>query len=191
MEKDQRMASVSFISTEKLISLLAEADPRKDLLVRVIDATRLSLETRSFQMVATIDLANEKVIGATSNETSTPIIVQKISRKSGKYFFDFFGQTREVNSLKELLAEGLLALENACPGTIEKLSQVKKNTKRIVSRLPSDLFDTPGLSEKYSQKLSDGWWFGTNNSAQETKAWLERACNCANVTWGKDFSTSV
>ena len=60
------MASVSFISTSKLTSLLAAADPQKALLVRVLNATRLSLETDTFQQVSIIDLAEEKVIPGNS-----------------------------------------------------------------------------------------------------------------------------
>ena len=102
-----------------------------------------------------------------------------------------FGETVDTYSLKDLLSAGLHALEKVKPGTLEKLSKVKKSTKRIVAKNPSDLFDTPGLSETYSQKLMDGWSYGTNNSAQETNAWLERACEAAGVKWGKDFSTSL
>lgn len=184
------MASVSFISTSKLTSLLAAADPQKALLVRVLNATRLSLETDTFQQVSIIDLAEEKVIPGNS-PIEIPAPAPKASRKSGKYQLVAFGETVDTYSLKDLLSAGLQALETAKPGTLEKLSKVKKSTKRIVAQSPSDLFDTPGLSETYSQKLMDGWWYGTNNSAQETNAWLERACEAAGVKWGKDFSTSL
>lgn len=184
------MAIVSFISTSKLASLLAAADPQKTLLVRVLNATRLSLETDSFQQVSIIDLAEEKVIPGNS-PIAISVTAPKTSRKSGKYQLIVFGETVDTHSLKDLLSAGLLALEKAKPGTLEKLSKVKKSTKRIVARNPSDLFDTPGLSGTYSQQLMAGWWYGTNNSALETKVWLERACECAGVKWGMDFSTSL
>lgn len=184
------MASVSFISTSKLVSLLASADPQKALRVRVLNATRLSLETDTFQQVSMIDLAEEKIIPGDS-PIEIPAPAPKLSRKSGKYQLIAFGETKDTYSLKDLLAEGLRALERAKPGTLEKLSLVKKSTKRIVAHNPEDLFDTAGLAETYGQKLVDGWWYGTNNSAQETNAWLERACESAGVKWGKDFSTSL
>jgi hypothetical protein len=184
------MASVSFISTSKLISLLAAADPQKALHVRVLNATRLSLETDAFQQVSIIDLAEEAVIPG-SSPIEVPVPAPKASRKSGKYHLVAFGDTVKTYSLKDLLSAGLQALEKAKPGTLEKLSNVKKSTKRIVAANPSDLFDTPGLSEPYSRKLVNGWWYGTNNSAQETNAWLKRACEAAGVKWGKDFSTSL
>jgi len=37
----------------------------------------------------------------------------------------------------------------------------------------------------------DGWWYGTNNSAGETNAWLERACSCSGLAWREDFKTSL
>lgn len=184
------MASVSFISTSKLTSLLAAADPQKVLRVRVLNETRLSLETDTFQQVSIIDLAEERILqGNTHIGVRAP--TPRASRKSGKYSLVAFEETVDAYSLKDLLSAGLLALEKARPGTLERLSKVKKSTKRIVAKTPSDLFDTPGLSETYSQKLQDGWWYGTNNSAKETNAWLECACEAAGVKWGKDFSTSL
>lgn len=184
------MASVSFISTSKLVSLLAAADPQKTLRVRVLDATRLSLETDTFQQVSIINLAEEKIIQG-DNPIDIPNAAPKASRKSGKYQLIAFGKTVETYSLKDLLSTGLKTLEEAKPGMLEKLSKVKKSTKRIVAKEASDLFDTPGLADTYSHELMDGWWYGTNNSAQETNSWLERACECAGVKWGKDFSTSL
>jgi hypothetical protein len=37
----------------------------------------------------------------------------------------------------------------------------------------------------------DGWWFGTNNSRDETIAWLKRGCELAGLSWGEDFSVAL
>ncbi len=118
---------------------------------------------------------------------STP---PQASRQTGKYLVDIRGQTIECTSLKHLLGEGLRALEKERPGTLDKLSHVKPRTKRIVARNPGDLFDQPELSAKYAERLSDSWWYGTNNSAAETNPWLERGCEMAGLRWGKDFTTT-
>jgi hypothetical protein len=60
-----------------------------------------------------------------------------------------------------------------------------------VARDPSHLFDKQHLSEDHSERLIDGWWYGTNNSASQTRAWLQRACSCAGLKWGDDFKTSL
>jgi hypothetical protein len=75
----------------------------------------------------------------------------------------------------ELLAESLKAIELSRPGTLEKLSHIKPKSKRIVSHVKKALFDSKHLSEGYGAKLLNGWWYGTNNSAQETK-YADRAC---------------
>ena len=43
------------------------------------------------------------------------------------------------------------------------------------------------MSDEFGEQLGNGWWYGTNNSAQETKAWLERACSCAGTLLGRRF----
>jgi hypothetical protein len=53
------------------------------------------------------------------------------------------------------------------------------------------LFDRDDLAKNYAEKLNEGWFFGINNSANETNTWLERACSCAGMTWGQKFKTSL
>jgi hypothetical protein len=115
----------------------------------------------------------------------------KIVRRSGKYWFELKGQRCECGTLKELLSKGLPMLEQHQPGTLDRLHHIKPKTKRIVARDPRQLFDREHLAQKHAEKLNDEWWFGTNNSAPETEAWLERACECAGIGWGKEFKTSL
>lgn len=185
------MAVVSYVSTTKLLSLLATADPQRTYNVRVLSPTKLSLETETFQPVSIIDLADEKVIPASGSVEIAPV-PKKASRRRGEYCLSVFGETTTLYSLKDLLAAGLIALEKHRPGTLDKLSKIKTTTKRIVAHDAAHLYDAKGLSEKYAVSLGSGWWYGTNNSAQETEAWLKRACECAGVQWGgKDFSIVV
>ena len=183
------MATVSYIPTFKLVSLLQAVDPQKSLNVRVMNSTTLSLENDTFKQIATIDFATEEVTNVEGRVPLAIVETPKASRKRGEYELVAFGREVKAYSLKDLLAEGLKALEEHKPGTLESLSKVKPGTKRIVARNPADLFDSEGLSEKYSAKLSEIWWYGTNNSAQETEAWLKRACDCAGVEWNSsDFA---
>jgi hypothetical protein len=126
---------------------------------------------------------------ASSAETTKP---PRMSRQSGKYLLDINGRTMECTSLRELLAEGLRALEKYKPGMLEQLSVIKPRTKRIVARDPARLFDQQELVANYAERLGvDGWWYGTNNSADETNAWLRRAAELAGLSWGKDVSTTL
>lgn len=185
------MAVVSYVSSAKLVSLLTAADPKKNLNVRVLSATRLSLETSTFQQVATIDLAEEKIIsGADDVEVMTAH--EPSSRRGGEYKISAFGESSVRHSLKDLLASGLNALEANRPGTLDKLSKIKKTTKRIVAHDPKKLFESESLADKFAAPLATGWWYGTNNSKQETEAWLKLACECADVKWNsKDFTINV
>jgi hypothetical protein len=73
----------------------------------------------------------------------------------------------------------------------ENIFLVKPRSRRIVARDPKLLFDRDDLAKNYAEKLNEGWFFGINNSANETNSWLERACSCAGMTWGQQFKTSL
>jgi hypothetical protein len=113
------------------------------------------------------------------------------SRRGGQYWFELNGKRSEFHSLRDLLAGGLSALEDARPSTLEKLSHIKPRSRRIVARDPKELFDKDHLAKDYAEKLKDGWYYGTNNSANETNSWLERACSCAGLKWDTEFKTSI
>ncbi|MGA3399416.1 MAG: hypothetical protein ABSC95_09355 [Acetobacteraceae bacterium] len=198
------MAHVSFIAASKLVELLTAANVRRDMHVRVLTANQLALGVDPLHPTSVIDLSKEVIRALFQGESEAtaepppppspaparPTTSGRVSRQSGKYLLAVRGQTIECTSLKHLLAEGLRTLESYQNGTLDKLSRVKPRTKRIVARDPANLFDQTELSEKYSEKLIDGWWFGTNNSAAETNAWLERACSLAGLEWGKDFTVT-
>ena len=90
-----------------------------------------------------------------------------------------------------MLAEGLRAFEQYKPGTLEKLSKVSPRSKHIVAREPRHLFTKADLIEKCTEKLVGDWWYGTNNSAPETEAWLKRGAELCGLSWGSDVTTSL
>ena len=143
-----------------------------------------------------VDFSSESVrlldreAGNPSGEIPVPD-ASTIYRRRAAYWFDVNGNRDGAVSLKQLLAESLRAIEAARPGTLEKLSHIKPRTRRIVARDRKDLFDEAHLADEFSEQLMEGWWYGTNNSADGTKAWLQRACTCAGLNWGKDFRTNL
>ncbi|HLG86156.1 MAG TPA: hypothetical protein VKZ79_03060 [Alphaproteobacteria bacterium] len=191
------MAHISFIAATKLIELLKTASTSGAEHVRVIGANQLGLGADPFNPTSIIDFTEEAVRPISSQEDRTekrapgPPATPRASRKSGNYLLDIKGNTIECGSLKDLLAEGLRVLEKHQPGTLDKLSAIKPRTKRIVARDAQRLFDRSELAKKYAEKLIDGWWYGTNNSADETNVWLRRAADLAGLEWGRNFTTSL
>jgi hypothetical protein len=193
---------MSFISSAKLVELVQRADPSGQMQVRIVDTNSLVLGTDPFNPTTSVSFSSEAVHPLTvarsepppvnqPTASTTPVTRARRSRRSYMYLLDFRGKTTECRSLPELLAEGLKAIEGYRPGTLDKLSEMKPRTKRIVARNASLLFEQKALAEKYSEPLGNGWWFGTNNSANETQMWLQRAAQIAGLVWNKEISTSL
>jgi hypothetical protein len=188
--------SITAIDATKLTKLLAATNAGKNLKVWVLTQDELAFGVEPPLRMGTIDLIHEQVrpnghaVPAAMAEPAKPPTT-RLSRRTGQYLLEIKGRTIECGSLKEMLAEGLRALEAHKKGTLDKLAAAKSRTRRIVSRDPSKLFDKTHLQEKHAEPLMEGWWYGTNNSALETNRWLRQACTIAGLTWEKDFSTSA
>jgi hypothetical protein len=197
------MASLHFVKASKLVDLVTTADPNKAMYLQVLSKTRLAIGADPFNPSAVIDLSREAIVPFTeakiekdqdivlTNPDVRDAVAFRASRRGGEYWFEMRGRRTDCHSLKELLASALIGIEKAVPGTLEKLTHVKPRSRRIVARDPKDLFEKPHLARDYAEKLADGWFYGTNNSANETSAWLQRACAHAGLRWGEDFKTSL
>ncbi|MFT3989471.1 hypothetical protein [Aestuariivirga sp.] len=192
------MAHVSFISAKKLIELLVAASSREDMHVKVLTTNQLAIGIDPLHPTSVIDLSKELVVPMKKvvEAVPAPRVVESApayrhSRQTGRYMLEIKGKGTTCTSLKQILAEGLRGLEAHKSGTLEKLSQIKPRSKRIVAHDPRYLFEQSELVEKYSEKLSNGWWFGTNNSADETTTWLKRGCELAGLTWDRDFVVTI
>jgi len=194
------MAQVSYILASKLVELINSANGKKDMHIHVLTTNQLALGKDPLHPTSVIDLSKEVVRSLTNGHAATKLVesksipeasTHKAYRASGNYLLEVQGRTIECRSLSGLLAEGLKAVEAHKKGTLDTLSGIQPRTKRIVARHPSSLFKQKDLVDKYSEKLMDGWYFGTNNSAGETKTWLKRGCEIAGLKWGVDFSTSI
>jgi hypothetical protein len=160
----------------------------------LLDKDRLLLGPNPFEPTSYIDFAGETVVALASERPPVTTMEEAPlapSRKTGDYWFEISGRRVSARSQKELLVEGLRALERASPGTLEKLSKIRGRSKAIVSRDPNTLFNRPHLVAKFAYKLMDGWWLGTNNNANETNNRLQEAAGCAGLKWGETFKTSL
>jgi hypothetical protein len=197
------MASVSYIGAAKLAALLQKADAGAGLVVSVISVSRLALGKDPLHPTVAIDFSREAIAPYEPTKAKTnriaddartqveALTASKKPRRSGSYWFQLLGTRMEFGSLRDLLRTSLLEIEKARPGSLEKLSHIRPRSKRIVAHDKKLLFADEAMSNEFGEQLGNGWWYGTNNSAQETRAWLERACSCAGVSWGTDFKTNV
>ena len=191
--KEEPMAHLSLMKARKLADLLNSAG---DVYVRILTTNQLAIGKDPMNHDAVIDLSKEAILPANGKAPAPepppqPEPKTRQSRSTGRYLIEFKGKMIECRSLREMLAEGLKAIEAHKPGTLEKLSTIKPRSKRIVAADKNKLFEDAELVEKYSERLMTGWWYGTNNSADETKTWLKRACELAGLTWGKDFEVDL
>lgn len=187
----------TFIPLEKGMGLLSALDPK--LYVWIQSPTEIAAGTVPLQPQFIIDLATENLrqVDAVNidavPQTAFPATQPspRMLRHSGRYLFELLGKTVECASLKDMLKKALVAMEDHKSGMLDELTKLRPRTKRIVARRAGDLFTDVELVKNFSDKLMDGWYYGTNNSASETKMWLKRACECAGLQWGKDFDVSI
>lgn len=184
---------LSFISTNKLEDLLRSASKQGLDYVQVHSKSQLAVGADPLHPTHVIDFTKE-MVGPVSGPAKQVDVkekplrpYQRISRRTGQYVLEIKGQTIECASLKEVLSKGLLAMEKHLNGTLDRLSTVKPRSKRIVSRNRNHLFTDPALVDKYAEKLAEGWWYGTNNSKDETITWLRRGANISELKWGSDI----
>lgn len=92
-----------------------------------------------------------------------------------------------LGSATQMLVHGLDLIEAARPGTMEKLSARKKQSKRPVAKTRAALYDVEH-PDSHSTRLKCGWYVGTNNKAAEARGVLRQAVELAGLVWGQDFA---
>jgi hypothetical protein len=198
------MAIVSFMSATKLAELLDDASKPQNMYVRVAN-NRILLGADPLNPTFVVNLSKEAVESygnSAITKAEVPLSrpdaeaqslnenTSRLPRRTGHYWFELKGRRIGCKSLKELLATALRHIEHLTPGMLENLTNIKLRSKRIVARDRNHLFDREHLAKDYSERLMPGWWYGTNNSAKETEAWLRRACGAGGLKWDDDFKAS-
>lgn len=187
---------VMLMETKKLAELVNRAALQGHKYTTVRSMSELSVGSDPFEPTHVIDFQTEsirEVVGRAGHDEplETQSAAIKVGRRTGRYSIVVKVAEIHCASLKELLANGLAKIEEVRPGTLEKLSHIKPRSKRIVARDPIHLFEQERLAARYSERLVDGWWYGTNNSEDETRTWLKRAAELAELSWGTDVKTKT
>ena len=189
------MANKSFLGTTTLQTLLAQADQHGASVVWVYSENQLALGNDPFNPTYIVELGAEALRPVAPNDALPPPTVPtprgRPRRDYMRYFVAIRGERMNSSSLKELLSDALLGIEEVSPGTLDELTKVKPRTKRIVARDPSNLCEQKELVKQYAAKLTDGWWYGTNNNLEETLTWIQRAAKISALEWGKDIQTNI
>ncbi|MBI1408062.1 MAG: hypothetical protein GC145_18265 [Caulobacter sp.] len=111
---------------------------------------------------------------------------QVAGRRTGSVFFELLGSRTEFKSWKAAWLGGMRQLEDARPGTLDKLASYRPRSKRPVARQPEDLYDNRKQAQQFSAELKPGWYAATNNSSDEVKRYLKKAAELAGLVWKKD-----
>ena len=183
---------VLLMETSKLGELVNRAIVDGFKYVAVRSMSELTVGSDPLKPTHVIDFQSETIykISGKDPDDKPPAVEHALIkgvRRTGRYSVTVKEEEIHCTSLKELLANGLKMIEQVRPGTLERLSHKKPRSKRIVARDPKELFEQERLAARFSELLIDGWWYGTNNSKNETRIWLKRAAELADLKWGAEI----
>jgi len=192
----------AFMKRSHFMRLLNEIPHDEDVWLKIRNETTIEIAASPGEPEYLIDFAQEEIIKLdstrASKETKEPNNrmldciypgMPPNGRTTGIFVFRIKGKEVPATSLKAYLLRALYCIEREAPGTLEKLSQIRNQTKRIVARDRTSLFEgkKDDFIEKHSFDLGNGYFVGTNNSADEVDNWLHKAVVAAGLTWGTDF----
>jgi len=126
---------------------------------------------------------NNEVAGPTDRKARTYTKIRPLD-----YSFTFMGSHSSEPTLRDAYKAILLKLAYSDKNFLERLSHEKTRARRIVARIPGDLFfKSPELARNHAEKLTSDWWFDTNLSELQVVQRLRMACKVAGIQFGKDL----
>jgi hypothetical protein len=114
-------------------------------------------------------------------------IIEIGATRNGEMRYVVFGQEHVADSVRDALVHILEELHKVTPGCLERIRGGR--VRPHVARTKEGLFPgSPHLAENNnnSRKLSFGWYVDVNNSKDTVKIIIKKACQAANVEFGKD-----
>jgi hypothetical protein len=187
-----------FVSADALITALQGLGKPTEVFVSISNGATLLAGDNPARPAFAFDFISETFASETGKAAPTPW-VQAIAapeptllhgRTTGVYSVDIKGSRRSFGSMKQLLKETILQLSQGDETFLQRLSNEKSRTRRIVARRPEELFSKPHLVKAHAEELIPGWWLNTNNSAEQVKKWIFVAARIANLTLNRDIRLS-
>ncbi len=122
-------------------------------------------------------------------ERCKPTSLNLSPRKAGfKYRLHFLGEELCANSLGNLYAELIDALEDVAPEAIERLATIKSRKRAFVSRQRGMIH--PGRPDLKTLKTRAGWWVSGNIGLIDFNRALEALCAASGLAVNKDVRLS-
>lgn len=139
---------------------------------------------------------NETIDAAIRRLASTETVPHTAVGKTGEsdatssrnhFGFELLGQWHEARTARGILIGALRAINDLDNTFLQKLSTQSARTRRYVANSPIDLY--PGRPDlaKYTEKLTDKWYVGTNYSIRDITRILRVACELVGLTFGRDL----
>jgi hypothetical protein len=105
--------------------------------------------------------------------------------------FHLLGMEREAASWADMLHQVLNELSSRDKSFIIRFGQLRGRSRRYAAFDRDDLYaGRADLSRRFSKRLNNGWWVGTNYSREEIRTILGKACEVAGLRLGVDLRLS-
>lgn len=160
-------------------------DPTHGLVAGVFPSASIMFDFASEKAVA-LSGEPENLATGTAAAKRQISLLHEAKRVGQVYEIETSDAVYRLGSATQMLIHGLDLIETARPGTMEKLSTRKKQSKRPVAKTRAALYDV-AHPESHSARLKSGWYVGTNNKASEARGVLRQAAELAGFVWGDDF----
>jgi hypothetical protein len=163
---------------------------------RAIEACRASFDQAPNDILREVfDLPKniatpQKIDGGESGESSAPLTRRIVrTRRTGTYGFTLLGAKFQDESLQASYKRCLLEFSKRDSRFLDRLSDKRTRSRRLVARDPQSLFlKTPTLAKKFAAPLTGPWWFDVNLSQPQVETRIEMACEVAGLQFGGDLT---
>lgn len=108
------------------------------------------------------------------------------SAGDGRFRVTVEGRVIAEGSMKLAYKRAIIALAKERPSFLQRLSELETPGRRLVAKVPSDLYKATPSLVTFAEPLEKGWWIDTNLSRQQAISRLMMACGVANLDYGTD-----
>ncbi len=113
---------------------------------------------------------------------------KKAQKRIPQAWRDLGNERTETGSAIATLSEVIKKFARDDPSFMARFSEATVGrTRRVAARTPTALYEKAEFVEKYSEDLGNGWWLGTNRSADTIRRNVEVACRLAEVRFDSEL----